>query len=247
MTEFVAPPVEDFFRSQTIGVWVNQLGANHVGMTYLIASKNGQALGAGGELAATEVDGRPQAFDLHFLDDNRVANEPVNWSTCRKHRLAAVVELDEFTRVSFPVYLHNTVAKSAMRFGVDWLGNIGTIDAQGFYSPPANRPGFTCATYLCEVFRSHGLEVVDVDTWPADAPHNDSWVESLLARFRSKEGREQTIQSIQDTRPLMRLEPAEFAGAASLGLESWPVPKATANALASQIVDDFNSSFARTE
>ncbi|MFN4328365.1 MAG: hypothetical protein ACK4FF_05770 [Limnobacter sp.] len=243
MTGFSAPPVEDFFGNQTIGIWVSQVGAKHVGMTYIIKSKNGKALGLENDALCSENHSNENAFDLHFLDDNFIKNEPVNWSVCNKRRLAAVVELDEFTKVSFPVYLHNTVAKSDIRYGIDWLGNIGSINQNGSYNPPLDRPGFTCATYLCEVFRSYGLTVVDVNSWPVDSPEIKSWARNLVARFQNK-NREQTIRDIESTKPLIRLEPAEFASAASMGIEAWPVQKLNANALALRIIQDFNERFA---
>lgn len=243
MKEFVAPPIKDLFGSETIGIWVSKSGADHVGVTYKISSQNGRALGVESDAVASDLKSNSQSFELHFLDDDKILNDPVDWSTTTKQRLVAVVEVDEFAKISFPVYLHTTVAKSSLRFGIDWLGNIGSIDENGVYVPPVERPGFTCATYLCEVFRSHGLEVVNEHTWPKNAPESENWLQKLRARFKQKSDRQLTIKNIEDTQPVVRLMPAEFAGAASFGSDAWPVSRIDANAIALQITQDFNAKF----
>lgn len=245
MTSFVAPPLKGLFETSPIAVWVSQKSAGHVALTYQIDTKNGHALGASEDRSGSLAEASSNSFDLEFLDDNRVQNGPIDWTVTNKQRLVSTVELDEFSKVSFPVYLHNVVAKAELKFGIDWLGNIGSIKPDGTYCPPKNRPGFTCATYLCEVFRSHGLQVVDEKTWPTDTIEIFEWFKSILARFLRQEGREATISSIESTRPLKRLTPAEFAGAASSGSKSWPMCEAQARQLAMQIKQDFESKFPR--
>lgn len=224
---------------------MSQKSAGHVALTYQIITKNGYALGASEDKSELSAKTSFNSFDLEFLDDNRVQNGSVDWTATKKQRLVSAVELDEFSKVSFPVYLHNIVAKAELKFGIDWLGNIGSIKADGTYCPPKDRPGFTCATYLCEVFRSHGLQVVDETTWPADTAAVRSWFTITLERFRRQEGREATISSIESTPSPKRLTPAEFAGAASSGSKSWPMCEARAKQLAMQIKQDFDSTFPR--
>jgi hypothetical protein len=229
VSNFAAPPLEDGFLSlatHTVGVWVSQSDASHVALSYLFQKDSGDY----------------RVYDFHLSGNERLLNDEIDWRTCRKQRFAHCIELDDISKISLPGFINKVVANEKISFGIDWLGNIGTLDpATGIYTPPADKPGFTCATFLDEVFRAFGFELVDMPTWPRDDAQTIKWRDDLADRLE-KNGKTpaEVIARIRETDPVMRLFPSEFAAAAAAGLDDWPLNKESAFEAACEIIEDFN-------
>lgn len=233
MSGFQKSPIEGGFLSiegHTVGVWVNQSDASHVALSYAFPKKDGEGFGV---------------YDCHFI--GRFLNEEIDWAACKKQRLAHTVELDDFSKNSFPGFLNKVIANSNVHFGINWLGNLGTINPMtGVYTPPADRPGFTCATFLDTVFRAVGLEVVAIDDWPKNDADALRWRDDFANKLeQGGKTPPDVVEDIRKTNPVIRLWPSEFAAAVAQGVEAWPVSKQSALELAQRVIEDFNKTYPR--
>lgn len=62
---------------------------------------------------------------------------------------------------------------------------LGGFDpATGTYVPLGEERGLTCATFVLAVFRTVGIELVDVPLWPA-RPEDHEWIDRVAAQIRA--------------------------------------------------------------
>lgn len=233
MSEFVRPFEDETnhfsLDGDTVGLWINQQGVGHVGLTYVHP-----------ETGATRI--------LDLLGSNRVRDEAMAWRECRKQYLYAPARLSELNRKTFPGYLANVALNAReIPFGIDWLGSIGSFDIDGFYCPKDGEPGLTCATFVSEIFRGWAMQVVDETDWPLNTEEGLRWRTELVASLR-RNGKtpEDQIEAIERLDPVVRLSPADIAAAGTQNSELWPMGSEAVAELAAGVVADFAKAYLPT-
>lgn len=231
-------------RENPVSVWVSQKDASHVGLAYL----------------GLTDDGKVEERILHLSGNERLLDAPINFSNCKKQYLAAHSTLpnnpDEgMSATSFAGYLAEVKTNTVLiKFGVDWIGSKGAFDDQGKYTPPAEGGGLTCATFVSELFAGHGFDLVSAEEWKPDSKSALEWRDALVADFESRteklpeEDRPRhlaLIKNIKYFERVVRLKPAQIAGAAANSPNTWPMNETDADLLATEIIEQFNAEFTK--
>ncbi len=103
------------------------------------------------------------------------------------------------------------------------------FNGDGELTPGAGERGLTCATLVLAVFRSAGLELVDLSTWPDrddDRAWQNSLAEKLLADVTDEAEKHRVITEIG----AIRVRPSEAAGAMACRLHPAPFVEIRAEA-----------------
>lgn len=254
MSGFESPGGEHKFSDDAClsGIWVSSTNAEHVGLTFVDVgdaipygeASNPKKTDKVKDLA--DPDAPSNVWTLH-LSGAKVLQDVIDWDTTAKQYLVAPTRLDEEHRKTFPTYAANVVLNakaSAIPFGIDWLGSKGTIDGNGLFIPKTGAEGFTCATFICEVFRGFGLKVANPEDWDPREEETEVWRAQLIAGLRANGNTpEATIQRIVDANPIVRLKPTEMAAGGSLPQSNWPISAAGVADLVEQILADFKNAY----
>jgi len=102
---------------------------------------------------------------------------------------------------------------------------------------PAGR-GLTCATFILAVFALFGHPILEGSTWEV-RPEDVTWQQAILAMLEGRSDPEH-CEAVNADRNAPRYRPDEVVGGATH--DDWPVPFATALALAEQIRADLAGS-----
>lgn len=86
-----------------------------------------------------------------------------------------------------------------------------------FLFGPTNH-GLTCATFVCAVFESVGLKLLDFENWPVDRDGDREWQEAILTALKSgpSPASPEHIQAVRDEIGSVRIRPEQVAGAATV-------------------------------
>jgi hypothetical protein len=85
-------------------------------------------------------------------------------------------------------YLGYVAAKNAggqVPYSIKRFGQ--QLDNQGNYVPRGHGSGFTCATYVLDVFQAKEIPLILVETWPSGRPEDVEWAKDVLAKLRQAE------------------------------------------------------------
>lgn len=81
--------------------------------------------------------------------------------------------------------------------------------SEGHYVLTAPGQGLTCATFVLEVLRQHGIDVIDRDTWPTNT--NAGWQTNILSNFAPTS--EEFLAQCAAIGKVARFTPEEVVGA----------------------------------
>jgi hypothetical protein len=85
-------------------------------------------------------------------------------------------------------YLGYVAAKNAagqIPYSIKRFGQ--QLDGQGNYVPRGSGSGFTCATYVLDVFEANEIPLILVESWPSPRPEDVEWAKYVLAELRRAE------------------------------------------------------------
>ena len=108
-------------------------------------------------------------------------------------------------------------------YGVDFLSAIGSFDSQGNHTPPKGSRGLSCATFVLEILRGLGFQVISENTWPTGV--NGAWVESICNELavRKPIADEEHIAAVRAASSVARIKPEEAAAALVSVSQEWPL------------------------
>jgi hypothetical protein len=147
----------------------------------------------------------------------------------------ALDEVDMATTVAWLTDLNRS--KPEIPYGFQSAGCKFTWDiATGGLrlSPDGPGVGLTCATFVCAVFNSLSLPLIDDEEgWPVDRPEDSMWRWHMLGALKYSTER---VFAARSTPPDPRIKPEEVV--AAFGQDPWPVDYVRVRAIAQQIVDE---------
>jgi hypothetical protein len=119
-------------------------------------------------------------------------------------------------------------------YGLALASVHGSFDAAGNYVAPPGNDGLTCATFVSEILKGAGLNLVDLSTWPSNF-ENIVWGNSVI-KFVEKRGASPAhLLTLGKNNKGLRLHPFEVAAAADSPRSAWPLDYATANGMVGAI------------
>jgi len=88
---------------------------------------------------------------------------------------------------------------------------LGSFDpVTGAYAPRGAERGLTCATFVLAVFRTVGIDLVDVPLWPA-RPEDSEWIDKVVAQLRDHDP--EHADAVASDGLCARFRPTEVSGA----------------------------------
>ncbi|WP_152615220.1 hypothetical protein [Janthinobacterium lividum] len=151
--------------------------------------------------------------------------------------------LDDFSaRIFWSVVATIPAFAPQIGYGTNWIGARGSF-VQHLYSPPADSDGLTCATFVSEIFAGAGFDVIDANSWPINTTEALAWRADVVAALRetlpASPETDKHIANIESRPTVVRLRPAEIAGAATSDMDSWAIGHEDALEIAKQVLKDF--------
>lgn len=125
--------------------------------------------------------------------------------------------------------------KPGIPYAFDFDGVCFDQETGDLVPPPAGR-GLTCATLIIAVLATYGHHLIDVDTWP-HRDDDDAFIQHIADIMRQGGAAEEHVAAVENA-TTVRIRPPEVIGAANQDAEEWPVPFATADEIAQQVIAD---------
>lgn len=217
-----------------VGIFMSK-GAGHVGLFFVDHRVNPQGV--------ESIELRDFHFQSNKIDYDIRTLDPVD----NKHFFFAPAEcLDAFTAIGFTAYLQKLVDKNhVIKYGFDWKHPVGIFSKNGDYTPPHSGFGLTCSSFLFEIFKGHDLDLVDMSTWKGNEDSALEWREEYITHRRANLGTldPALLDELHSQDPFLRLSPPEVAVAIASDVTTLPLDYPTAKALASSVVEDFNTQY----
>jgi hypothetical protein len=111
--------------------------------------------------------------------------------------------------------------------------DIGIDRETGKVSLGAQGCGFTCATFILEVLKAVGFQLLNTEEWLDDG--NDEWACFIVKQLRSSGASPEHVAAIEaDTTGLKRVLPEQVVGSSTV--EGWPVGYLEASTLADKVL-----------
>lgn len=199
------------------------------------------ALGSHLGIAYSEEDGSAKLMHLGWHKDFRLDAYP----TQNPLWIAAIVAMPP-SRSSQTVALLRMMAEdhkdpkkeSTLGYGINALAGIGSIDGSATYAPSPGCDGLTCSTFIVEMLRAVGVELIQMATWPS-TDRNLAWGRAIVCMLRNANVPEVHVKKVEANVSGLRIRPEEVAAAAEVPAAERPVAYADvvnrADALLAQI------------
>ncbi len=107
-------------------------------------------------------------------------------------------------------------------YGLNLVAGRGAFRATGAYKPGKDCDGFTCASFVAEVFRHFGLELVRLDTM-LGSPRNHAWAEAIICMLTAYKATPEHIDKVRRSVNGTRLRPEDVCAAIEVPAAYRPV------------------------
>jgi hypothetical protein len=97
-------------------------------------------------------------------------------------------------------------------YGISLFAGRGAIKSDGTYSPQSGFDGFTCATFIAEMFRIGNAGLVNLNTWQAHE-RNRIWGRAIVCMLTVWPATVEHIDKVKSSNTGFRLLPEELAAA----------------------------------
>ena len=195
------------------------------------------ALGPDGHLALGfhPAKAGPHILHLAWHEDLRVESAPVAdfcWA-------AEILPIPAKASKQVVAYIRAIATKHpSIGYGINLLAGRGSFGPTGKYKAPKGSDGLTCSTFVTDILRGGGVDLVQLGTW-IDTPENRIWCERICNFLTQTKKDPQHIANVRANISGLRLRPYEVAGAARLGRSSWPAAFDAVQAPAAAVRDEF--------
>lgn len=109
----------------------------------------------------------------------------------------------------------NQKSPSGFDYGINLFAGQGCIAADGSYEPKDGCDGYTCSSFVAEIFRSFGFDLVDLNSWPKKWA-NKIWGNAVICLLRADNASIEHISAVERNNLGLRLRPEEVAAAAEV-------------------------------
>lgn len=188
----------------------------HIGEDQVYFGITHGLLGSHLGLAYQDSSGTPRLFHLAFHKRLRLDLYPESdWLFCQfpidEDAGAQIVAL---LNASAKLY-SNQISPSSFDYGINLFAGQGCIAADGSYEPKEGCDGYTCSSFIAEIFRSFGFELVDLNSWPKKWV-NKVWGNAVICLLKADDASVEHISSVERNNLGLRLRPEELAAAAEV-------------------------------
>jgi hypothetical protein len=163
------------------------------------------------------TDGRPAVVHLAFhkiLAVVSLPTEPNRWLVCPVPipELRASQLVANF-RALLAMHPYVPGRPHVLDYGISLFAGRGAIRPDGAYSPPPGFDGFTCATFVAEMFRMGNVGLVNLTTWQAN-DRNRIWGRAIVCMLNAwPAATAEHIAKVESSNSGFRLLPEELAAA----------------------------------
>lgn len=164
------------------------------------------------------TEGQPAIVHLAFhkrLVSASLPTEPNHWLLCpvpipelRSSQLVSIF------RALISKHQCGRGCDQAIDYGISLFAGRGAIRTDGVYAPPPGFDGFTCATFVAEMFRIGNIGLVNLGTWSA-SERNKIWGKAIVCMLKAwQPATPEHIAKVEASNIGFRLFPEEVAAAA---------------------------------
>lgn len=160
----------------------------------------------------------------HFPDPNYI------WIGC-------VVDLPSRASAALVGILRGLTKKRPnIGYGLNFLAGKGSFSPNGSYKAPKGSDGFTCSTFVVELFRNAALPLINEKTWESNSV-NLAWGEAVCCLLENIHPTDvEHVAEVRKNNLGLRVRPEEVAAAANLNYSDRPVDFSVAISSAHQIL-----------
>ncbi len=188
--------------------------AVHVGEDQIFIGITHGILGAHLGVAYQDSSGTPKLLHLAFHKNLILESYPKNnWLVCQlpvdEDAGAQIVAL---LNASAKLY-SNHLSPFGFDYGINLFAGQGCIAPDGRYEPKDGCDGYTCSTFVAEIFKSFGFDLVDLNSWPRKWA-NKVWGAAVICLLKADGASSEHIAAVERNNLGLRLKPEEVAAAA---------------------------------
>jgi hypothetical protein len=107
-------------------------------------------------------------------------------------------------------------------YGLALASVNGSFDTLGRYVAPPGSDGLTCASFVSEILKGAGLNLIDLNTWPTTF-ENIEWGNSVIKFIEKRGASPEHLATLGKNNKGLRLHPFEVAAAAESHRSAWPL------------------------
>jgi len=109
----------------------------------------------------------------------------------------------------------NNHSPDGFEYGINLIAGQGCIGVDGRYEPIGGCDGYTCASFVAEIFRKSQCELVDLKKWPKRWA-NRVWGRAVVCLLKADGASAQHIDAVERNNAGLRLRPEEVAAASEI-------------------------------
>jgi hypothetical protein len=161
----------------------------------------------------------------------------------KRNWLATVIDLPDTLVPQVVSLLRNLCKRYAtgrpdgIAYGLNLVAGRGAFRTTGAYKPGKGCDGFTCASFVAEIIRCVGLELVRLDSMQ-DLPRNHAWAQAILCLLNAHGATPQHVEKVRVNFRGTRLRPEEVCAAVEIPAAQRPVDQAQIVERADQIYNE---------
>jgi hypothetical protein len=125
-------------------------------------------------------------------------------------------------------------------YGPNYLSARGAFDSAGNYIAPVGSRGLTCSTFVVEIFRPHGILLINDVTWP-ETEENKQWAHAVCALLHRYGAGDEHLAAVRSDISGIRIKPEEVAGASAQPIANRPLDFGAADASGKLAMTDLNN------
>lgn len=177
---------------------------------------------------------------VHLAWHLRLHDEPFpkeNW-------LATVIDLPATVRPQLVSLVRNLCKRyppdarraDGITYGLNLVAGRGAIRQTGAYKPGKGCTGFTCASFVAEILRHFGLDLVRMEPHEmVRHPRNDAWAKAILCMLIAHRVDAEHVKRVEENFYGTRLRPEDVCAAVEVPVSQRPVHQAAILARGDQI------------
>jgi hypothetical protein len=167
-------------------------------------------------------DAQKNAKVLHLEWHKKVRTEDFPVPTPERCWIAVVPDIPATTAKSFVGVLRRVAKRQQhIPYGIGVLSAIGSFSPEGDYQAKKGRDGLTCATFVSELFRAVGVQMVQEAAWPEGV--NVDWANAVCEMLVKSGVDADHVAAVRANASGLRIRPEELGAAGTAPYAQWPL------------------------
>lgn len=169
------------------------------------------------------TDNEKQTRILHLAWHKKILvdNYPIDEKRCW---VSIIPDLHPITAKTLVGILRKVARRQPkIPYGIGVLAAFGSFSPEGDYKAPKGSDGLTCATFVSELLKAHGVRLIQESTWPEGV--NAEWAGDVHAALKQWDGVDENhLAAVQSNTLGIRIRPEELGAVADTPSKTWPLP-----------------------